>query len=150
MPRNNWLPTGSRIWHHIFSQINELIVSVSIVVENVEMSTVQKVTVLRVTEIDDPTFLESSLRVKHHDTLVAVTLLHSADAVEGDVALRQTFGLSVPLLTSVNIVAEIGGESIGVFGSRLGVAGDGVVADVSARRGGQFLFDFEGAGCNKQ
>ena len=146
VPFEDRLPSCSGIGSHIFSLIHKFVMGVIVVVQDVEVSTIQEVAVLGVAEIDDPAFLEASVGVKHHDAFIAVGLFHSTDSVEGDEAVGERFGFVVPFFAGIGVIAEVCGKTISILWSSFRMAGDVVIADVCSGGSSDFLLDFKAGG----
>ena len=132
VPSNDGLPSCSSIWHYILSLIHKFVVRSVIVIQKVEVSWVQEITIFRITEVNNPTSFRLIISVKYEHALITEGLLHSADSIEGNKALGEWLCLMVPVLAGIDIVWEVCGESIGEHGSSFGMAGNTLVTYVGA------------------
>jgi len=72
VPFKNRLSSCSSIRSHVFSLIHKFVMGIIVVVQDVEVSTIQEVTVFGIAEIDDSAFLVASIRIKHHNAMIAI------------------------------------------------------------------------------
>ncbi len=113
MPGYHLLIPCSRVGLHVFAQIHEVGMAISVVIQNTQMAGVQKVTIFGITKVYDPTFLGFSFRICHQNEVATEVFLHTANSIEGHEAIRQIFGLVVPFLPSIVIIREIGRKPVG-------------------------------------
>lgn len=148
-PADHRLSSSSSIRHHVLSLIEEFVVSPVVVVKDVQVSGVEEVTILRITEVNDPAFLALAIGVGHFHAVIAETGLHATHPVEGNKALGETLGLVIPALAGVNIVGKIRGESVGNLRCAVHVASYGLVADIGPWNL-QVLLDLKGLRGSKE
>lgn len=148
-PADHRLPSSSGIRHHVLSLIEELVVGPVVVVKDVQVSGIQEVAVLGVTEVNDPAFLALAIGVGHFHAVIAEAGLHAAHSIEGNKALGEALGLVVPALAGVDIVRKVGGESVGDLRCTVHVASNGLIADIGPWNL-QVLLDLKGQRGSKE
>lgn len=130
LPGDLWLTVLWIVWVDVDSFVDEFVVTVGIVVEEVEVASIVEVTVWWVTEIDDSALFSSSAGVDDLNTMVAELLgIHAADAIEGNKTVWQRLCLAIPFLACIWIVREVGTEASG-GSSWSWIAGDGWISEV--------------------
>ena len=134
VPLHRWLTSCSLVWLNVFSLICKLVVSVSRIVQNVQMPSIQEVTVFWVTKINDSALFRGSLWIGDQHTLITIlTVFHSTHSIQGHEAVSHSFGFVIPSVTCVDIVAEVSSESVGLLRRGIWMAGDSLVTNIGVR-----------------
>lgn len=144
-PFDYWLSSCTWVWSYIFSLVHKFIVGVIVIVQDIQMSWIKEVAILRVTEIDNSALLYFSISICHIYTLVAKSSsFHSTDPIDSYEAIWKRLGLVVPFLTSVDIVTEICSKSICNFRWGFWMAGNSGIANMGLRHLEILSFNIKG------